>query len=353
MVNDLFIERPSPREQFNHYNAFVRVCSLCHLLSIYIIDHPEMVEYLKKLKSAVCGIRNHLRKTPIYMNTMSENGMADFKSFYNNESLSDVILVFSGRRIPVHKVILSAQNKYFSKLFEGPFSESSAPEVELHDDDPDDLERLLKCLYGHDPDVLNEYYAAAILRADPEEPEPRDGWSSDSAINNCLRTSPRRWNRRARAWELSPRCRGALSDAVDLYVVADKYLAAGVRDALVRRVGDFSLLHWFFYGSYFSLPVVGGEEEEGGLAPVVDVGEIAGVFCPLYEQTAGPEDPMRRALAGFFGAWWVTSVGPVPERLLELYEALPDLCSDVLRLQASRAAERKGDGLKTRAVLQG
>lgn len=264
---------------------------------------------------------------------MSANEMADFKSFYNNESLSDVVLVFSGRRVPVHKVILSAQNKYFSKLFEGSFSEATAPEVELYDDDPDALDRLIKCLYGHDPDAFNEYYTDTLMRADPEETEPREGWS-DIPAKNLLKSSPRRWNTTRRAWELSPRCRDALADTVDLYVVADKYLAAGVCAAQVRRL-DFSLLHWFFYGAYF---------RRGGL-PAIDVGEVADVFGPLYEQTAGPGDAMRRALAGFFEGWWVTSVGPVPERLGELYEALPGLRDDVLLLQDSRAraaGRRKG-----------
>ncbi|KUI58254.1 Kelch-like protein 30 [Cytospora mali] len=253
--------------------------------------------------------------------------MAGFKRFYDNEALSDFMLIFSGHKVPVHKVILSAQNKYFSKLFEGPFAESSATSVELHEDDPVALQHLLKCLYGYEVDIFGEHYAESLMRADPREPEPKDGWS-DIAIKNCLNSNFRHWNHMTRAWKLSPRCRKAFAETVELYLVADKYLAAEVCDDQVRRL-EFSLLHRFFYNTLFL------KEEEP-----VDVSEIAEIFDPLYERTAGHEDKMRRKIAGFFDGWWVTSVGATPDQLLVLYDALPDLRSDVLQLRASRDAEK-------------
>jgi len=33
-----------------------------------------------------------------------------------------VTLVYSGRELPVHKIVLSSQSKWFAKAFEGPFS---------------------------------------------------------------------------------------------------------------------------------------------------------------------------------------------------------------------------------------
>ncbi|ROV90761.1 hypothetical protein VMCG_09411 [Cytospora schulzeri] len=250
--------------------------------------------------------------------------MSNYQSFYNNPSLSDVTLVFSGRRLPVHKVILAAKNKYFRA-----FAEATATEVELHDDNPDALERLIKCLYGFDVDILSEHYAKPLVRADPMEVPPRGGWSDDAA-KNCLASQPRRRDDVTRAWELSPRCRDAFAETIDLYIVADKYLADEVCAAQIKRF-DFTMLNWFFYNTYFS-------------TNSVDVGEIAEIFGPLYDQTGGPEDAMRRRLAGFFDGWWVTSVGPVPDQLRTLYEALPDLHSDILHLQASRAAAGKNGG---------
>lgn len=270
--------------------------------------------------------QSSLRNSELDIKNMSENKMSGFKGFYKNESLSDVVLVFSGRRVPVHRVILPAQNKYLSGFFEESFAEATAQQVELHDDNPEALERLLKCLYGYDPEVFNEYYAESVMRADREEVEPEGGWS-DVAIKNCLRScpipvvkvkgsyKPWRLDPDTRAWRSSPRCHHALAHTIDLYFIPDKYLAAEVCDALVRRF-DFALRHWLFSSTYF-------------------------------RKTGRPEDAMRRNYAGFFDGWWVTSVGawgrPVTGKLRKLYGALPELHSDVLQLQATRAARKRGE----------
>lgn len=74
-------------------------------------------------------------------------------SFFNNVERSDVILSFSGRYIHANRAILSQWSPYFDALLNGSWAEAGALRVELREDDPDALERLLRWIYGGDMTV--------------------------------------------------------------------------------------------------------------------------------------------------------------------------------------------------------
>ncbi|KAF1962334.1 hypothetical protein CC80DRAFT_385177, partial [Byssothecium circinans] len=75
---------------------------------------------------------------------------------FNNPVLSDVKLkqIHNGtvREYHAHKAILSQRSSYFMKAFTGNFKEATANTMELHDDDPDKFELMLKFIYDDDYD---------------------------------------------------------------------------------------------------------------------------------------------------------------------------------------------------------
>lgn len=48
----------------------------------------------------------------------------DMFSFFDNELFSDVTIVFEGRRVRAHKVVLASQSPYFHAMFSGTFQVS-------------------------------------------------------------------------------------------------------------------------------------------------------------------------------------------------------------------------------------
>ncbi|KAJ8108593.1 hypothetical protein OPT61_g8068 [Boeremia exigua] len=88
---------------------------------------------------------------------MSQPNNRPAAKLFNNSSLSDVTIKqisVNGqvREYHAHKAILSAESSYFLKAFTGNFKEASDAVMEVHDDDPDHFEILLKCLYTYDYD---------------------------------------------------------------------------------------------------------------------------------------------------------------------------------------------------------
>ncbi|KAF2643831.1 hypothetical protein P280DRAFT_546719 [Massarina eburnea CBS 473.64] len=72
-------------------------------------------------------------------------------TLFNNPVLSDVKLnqVYDGnsRVYHAHKAILCKESTYFMKAFTGNFQEATDNTMELHDDDPDHFEFILKFIY--------------------------------------------------------------------------------------------------------------------------------------------------------------------------------------------------------------
>jgi hypothetical protein len=69
---------------------------------------------------------------------------------FNEDAFSDVTVRFSNREIKCHKVILCTASDYFKALC-GPaskFSEKELTIIDLHDDDPDAIEAVLRYLYN-------------------------------------------------------------------------------------------------------------------------------------------------------------------------------------------------------------
>lgn len=98
-----------------------------------------------RLKLAVNSSRSTSDIDPAPGATVSDH--RPFEKYLFNESLADVRLIVDGHSIPAHRVILAACSSWFTTLFEGGFSESSADEVTLEDVDHQTMKALLRWCY--------------------------------------------------------------------------------------------------------------------------------------------------------------------------------------------------------------
>ena len=61
--------------------------------------------------------------------------------------LCDVVLVAGARKIPAHRVVLSAASDYFFAMFTSNVREATQEEIFMKDVDPDALAALIKYIY--------------------------------------------------------------------------------------------------------------------------------------------------------------------------------------------------------------
>lgn len=66
---------------------------------------------------------------------------------FQTSSFSDCT-IYSGHRVwHLHRCILSPRSEFFWRCFEGDFEEATSSTIEMHDDDPRILEKLLRWIY--------------------------------------------------------------------------------------------------------------------------------------------------------------------------------------------------------------
>lgn len=71
---------------------------------------------------------------------------------------TDLTLVCGGRQFKVHKLVLYGQSKVFKTLLGSGFKEGSANTIELHEDDPEALDILIKFMYRRPTDLSPPRY---------------------------------------------------------------------------------------------------------------------------------------------------------------------------------------------------
>ena len=67
--------------------------------------------------------------------------------YFMNESVSDVVFVVEGQRLPALKVLLSIKSKVFRAMFSGHFKESEVEEVVIEDTTYEAFKSLIQFLY--------------------------------------------------------------------------------------------------------------------------------------------------------------------------------------------------------------
>ena len=77
----------------------------------------------------------------------AERLMRKMETCASKRQLCDVVLIAGNKRIPAHRLVLSAASDYFAAMFMNNVREASMEEVELKDVDPDALASLVQYTY--------------------------------------------------------------------------------------------------------------------------------------------------------------------------------------------------------------
>ncbi|EMC96343.1 hypothetical protein BAUCODRAFT_471869 [Baudoinia panamericana UAMH 10762] len=84
--------------------------------------------------------------------SVAPTGRLDEAKLFNQEAFADVVVKYGLREKKCHKLILCSKSAYFNDLF-GPgknFAEANTGVIELHDDDEEAVEAMLRWLYTFD-----------------------------------------------------------------------------------------------------------------------------------------------------------------------------------------------------------
>lgn len=77
----------------------------------------------------------------------AERMMKKMEDYVNKRSLCDVILVAGQRRLPAHRLVLSAASDYFAAMFTNDVREATMEEIKMKDVDPDALAAIVNFAY--------------------------------------------------------------------------------------------------------------------------------------------------------------------------------------------------------------
>ncbi|KAI8664495.1 BTB domain-containing protein [Fusarium keratoplasticum] len=75
--------------------------------------------------------------------------------YFNQDTLSDLSVTCDGQTFKVHRLILCAHSKYFSKQLNGPWKESSEQVINIQDFDVGVVEAMLHFMYNFDYTNVN------------------------------------------------------------------------------------------------------------------------------------------------------------------------------------------------------
>ncbi|KAH7117389.1 BTB/POZ protein [Dactylonectria macrodidyma] len=75
---------------------------------------------------------------------------SSLKNYFNHDTLSDAVVCYNGQEFKVHRLILSAHSKCFTKQLDGPWKESSEKVIKIEDFDASVVEAMLHFMYNFD-----------------------------------------------------------------------------------------------------------------------------------------------------------------------------------------------------------
>lgn len=78
----------------------------------------------------------------------SERMMRKMETYAEKRQLCDVTLLVGDKRIPAHRIILSAASDYFAAMFTSDVREANQNEIRLKDVDPEALVALVHYMYS-------------------------------------------------------------------------------------------------------------------------------------------------------------------------------------------------------------
>ncbi|ORY09036.1 ankyrin repeat-containing domain protein [Clohesyomyces aquaticus] len=192
------------------------------------------------------------------------------QSFFNSNTLSDLTVRFSGRELKAHKVILCIHSQWFAKAFRGNFLEASQSTLELHDDNPQAVEGMIRHFYDLDP----------MSPCEPARPSTPDQTDPSTKLKHI----------------------------VHLYAVADKYDAPMLRKRILSSFTFLARKNWL---------------------TLWNSGELPDIIGAIYAFTVR-KDRLRVATIelslGYIGEFRESDL----DAFRELIETVPDFGADIL-----------------------
>ncbi|KAK8085378.1 hypothetical protein PG997_006649 [Apiospora hydei] len=68
-------------------------------------------------------------------------------SAIGSDRFTDAVVKCDGQTWPIHRVIVCRESEWFAKAFCGNFKEATTQEIDIHDIDPSDVEKVLRYIY--------------------------------------------------------------------------------------------------------------------------------------------------------------------------------------------------------------
>ncbi|XP_071629820.1 kelch-like protein 5 [Temnothorax longispinosus] len=102
----------------------------------------------------------------------AESSLQIMESYLHKQQLTDVTLIAGNKRVPAHRLVLSAGSEYFAAMFTSSFQESAQNEIELMDVDGDALWALVLycytgCIELQEDSVETLLTTACLLQMNP------------------------------------------------------------------------------------------------------------------------------------------------------------------------------------------
>lgn len=118
-----------------------RLIYVCFLFtSRYLVHHTYAASSFTNNKMEDMGDAFHS------MNH-AERMMKKMEEYVRKRSLCDVVLVAGQRKIPAHRLVLSAASDYFAAMFTNDVQEATLEEIKIKEVDPDALAAIVNFAY--------------------------------------------------------------------------------------------------------------------------------------------------------------------------------------------------------------
>lgn len=153
---------------------------------------------------------------------MSPASVDKTKDFLLGERFSDMKITCQGQTFKVHRFIICKQSSFFETALTGPFKESSEQTVDLLDDDPETIERVVSYLY------MNDYQEDGHIVpldgiSEPEQAEDETATGEPAKIDTT---------------------RAIGSNHVQVYIAADKFGIANLKSLARDKFAKWANANW-------------------------------------------------------------------------------------------------------------
>ena len=89
--------------------------------------------------------------------------MRKMEHYLCKKQLCDVILVVGAKKIPAHRIVLSAASDYFAAMFTNDVKEATQEEIKMKDVDPESLAALIQYMYTGEIILIQYMYTGEII----------------------------------------------------------------------------------------------------------------------------------------------------------------------------------------------